>query len=209
MSLIDNIKALFEAKTKENFSIEEFKDIKLADGSIIRIEGDLKEGAKVSIISEDGTVTISGEKTYTLEDGTIISVKADGTIETITAPELNAVESEVEIEAPEATEEVKPEDNRLTAAEAKIAELEAAITLIAEQIKGLPTQSEEAMAEVKDIKKENKELKKQVKELASQPAVADSDFKKVEFSTETSNNKPVKNNEMLNRILSLKEKSNK
>ncbi len=65
---------------------ESFLDAKLSDGSIIRTDDDtFKTGSKVSLISEDGSVTPVVDGDYTLEDGSKITCKA-GVIESIVPP---------------------------------------------------------------------------------------------------------------------------
>jgi len=203
MSILDKIKLLF-AETSV------FADVKTKEGVLLRIEGDIAEGSKVSIINEDGTLTSTGAGDYILEDETVISTDGSGAIVKVVA-----VETEAEVEKPEekpkeemapveeAPEEIKIEGDKLVELESKVAELEAAITIIAEQLKsGMP-----AEAEMTEIKKENKSLKKQVKELAAEPATPGINFKKVESKDEKV--KPAKENAMLSRLAKLQEEKNK
>src|SRR3972149_1875099 len=196
MSILDKIKLLF-AETSV------FADVKTKEGVLLRIEGDIAEGSKVSIINEDGTLTSTGAGDYILEDETVISTDGSGAIVKVVA-----VETEAEVEKPEekpkeemAPVEEAPEEIKIEGD--KLAELEAAITIIAEQLKsGMP-----AEAEMTEIKKENKSLKKQVKELAAEPATPGINFKKVESKDEKV--KPAKENAMLSRLAKLQEEKNK
>lgn len=194
MTLIEKIKSLFN-EVKESFA-----DVKTAEGEILRIEGDVKEGAKASVIAEDGTVSDAPAKDYTLEDGSVITIIEGGVIEKIIAP-VDAAEDEKKEDAPaeekeeEVKEEVKAADevpapaDEIAALNAKVAELESALTMVAEQIKTL-MDGGIAPAEMAEIKKENKSLKKQVKELAAEPATPAASFKKtVEVPNNQNSNK--------------------
>jgi hypothetical protein len=63
------------AELKQMFTTEKvFKDVKLADGSILRYEGDMPvEGLAVSMVTEAGEVPVP-DGDYQLEDGSVISV---------------------------------------------------------------------------------------------------------------------------------------
>lgn len=77
---------IFE-KLREIFNLtkEHFADCTLTDGSILRSEGDMIEGAKVSLVGADGTVTAVPDGDLVLSDGTKITVKS-GVIATLIAP---------------------------------------------------------------------------------------------------------------------------
>ena len=85
--ILAKLKELFELTKKEKFA-----DVKLQDGSILRIDGDLVVGGKVSLISTDGAITPAPEGDLTLEDGSTITVKS-GVIDVITpaAPAVDAL----------------------------------------------------------------------------------------------------------------------
>lgn len=211
MSILNKIKALFEATTPATFA-----DVKTKEGAILRIEGDLKEGAIVSHINTDGSVTIANNAEHTLEDGTIISTDAEGKITKVVAVE--AAKDEVAPEEKEKLaedvpveeapkEEVKVEEDKMVAMEMKVSELEAAITMIAEQLKTI-MDAPNVEAEMADIKKENKTLKKENKTLAAEPASPAINFKKVEAIEKVSNKKVQPESEMLKRIMALKEANN-
>lgn len=95
-SILDKIKGLFSA---EEAPVEaKFKDAKLVDGTIVRVEGDeFKVGDKLSFITEDGTIVDAKEGMHELEDGTILVVDAESKITEIraTTPEAEEVESEM------------------------------------------------------------------------------------------------------------------
>jgi hypothetical protein len=101
-------------KLKELFSLtaEKFDDATLKDGSILR--GDMKPGAKMQLVSADGTVNDAPDSEYECADGTKISIKG-GVIDTIT-PAVAAVDGTPAMA--DATE-VKPVDEPM-AKETKI-----------------------------------------------------------------------------------------
>ena len=214
--LIKKIKELFETKTPEIVeasatevaaTADTFKDVKTSDGLILRIDG-----ASVSVIAEDGSITPAPIADYTLEDGTVISVKDDGIIAETMACDTKL--EEAAIVDPNAPVEPAVEDpaedvvetDRVVALEAKVAELEAAIAQVTQMCNDMMAPNEEAM---KEVKKENKELKKQVKELASEPAVAEKTFKKVdavEILKSKNKGTTTVNETLMSKILALKDK---
>lgn len=207
MGLIDNIKALF--------SEVKFADVKTKDGAILRIEGELKEGAKASVIAEDGTVSDAPAKEYSLEDGTVITVVEKGVIEKIVEAVKEAEEEKIEEvkaaeedepakEKAETPEEEQAEVDDVETLKSKVAELESAITMIAEQVKTL-MDSGSVPAELAEIKKENKNLKKQVKELASEPATPPASFKKIELGVNGATAPTTKANITMSTISKLRE----
>lgn len=207
MSILQKIKALFEAEVIE----ATFKDAKTKDGSIIRIEGDIKEGSIASLIAEDGSVTPAPVGDLELEDGTVLTIGDAGAITAIVTPktpeaEMSAPEVPVEAPATETPEVAKEEVDKVAALEAKVAELEAAIAMCADQIKSLMDGGPTAAAEMADVKKENKSLKKQVKELAAEPATPAVAFKKVEaIEVAKSNKKSNVNSELMSKIVAIRE----
>lgn len=71
---------------------EAFFDAKLSDGSIVRTDDEaIKQGSKLTLISEDGVVSPVADGDYTLEDGTKITVKS-GVVEAIVAAEATTSE---------------------------------------------------------------------------------------------------------------------
>lgn len=95
-TILDKIKGLFSA---EEAPVEKvFKDAKLVDGTIVRVEGEeFKVGDKLSFITEDGTLVDAKEGMHELEDGTILVVDAESKITEIraTTPEAEEVETEM------------------------------------------------------------------------------------------------------------------
>ena len=108
---MNNKEIIKEVKKLFNFNEEElsFLDVKTSDGLVLRV-AKMEEGEVVTLISEDGE-NVSGEAEYTLEDGTVLVVDAEGTISTITAVEVE--EEEVEAEMSEVEDEVNPLEGRI------------------------------------------------------------------------------------------------
>lgn len=179
MTIIEKIKALFSAEVEAKFL-----DAKLVDGTIVRTDAEeFKVGDKLSVITESGEIVQAPEGMHELENGDVLVVDAEGKITEVRKPEV-AVEAEeevkpeepakeaevamaeIEIEVP-AEESVVEEapvapshEDRMLALEAKCAELEAALMLIAEQLKAKEAEvvmSKEKMSALKD---ENEKLKK-------------------------------------------------
>jgi len=101
------------AGLKEVFSKEEtpaettpaaFADMKLSDGTIVRVTGDVAQGSTIEAIAEDGSVAPLATGDYTLEDGTQIKVE-NGVIS-----EVMAIEEE---KAEDKKDEVVPVENKV------------------------------------------------------------------------------------------------
>ncbi len=188
MSLTDTIKDYFSKK----FAAEhKFADHKLADGTIVRTEGEgeLKAGDKLSIVSEDG-VTPAKEGKYPLEDGRFLIVDADSKISEIIATdkgEEKMADAPVDGEGQPAADAVAPEgpsdQDKITALESKVAELEQSIMALFEQCKNWMDGMESNEEVVAELKKENRSLKKDVKELGAMPAASKTDLKKLEIDS--------------------------
>lgn len=212
MDLISKFKDLFEAETAAPVAMKDYKSDK---GLIIRVEN-----GKASIISEDGTIVEAPKGDYKIDDNTTISVGdagqvienkdvATGTAEAektesseaavVQAAEVPKVDEAVVTDAP-AEEPVavqEGEDSVIATLQAKTAELEAALNMIAEQVKAMMDASkpaEELATQMSAIKEENAKLKAEVKEIAEAPAVVASNFKRVEASIEAINKKNIDNN---------------
>jgi hypothetical protein len=88
----------FLAKDEEIVAEKEiFMDAKLADGTVIKIEGDsLVEGAKVLVVTAEGEIP-APDGVHELEDGSKVEVK-DGVIAKIEAEEAEAEAEEAKAE---------------------------------------------------------------------------------------------------------------
>lgn len=77
--------------------VEKFEDVKLVDGTIVRIEPAVEVGATVNVVAEDGSVLPAPDAEHELESGDIIRTEG-GLIVEIMSPEAPA---EAPAEAPE------------------------------------------------------------------------------------------------------------
>ena len=92
------------AETAEEVVEHKFEDMKLVDGTIVRIEPALEVGATVEVISEDGETLPAPDASHELENGSIIRTEGGLIVEIL------------EAEAP-AEEEAKEEKEEEMAAE--------------------------------------------------------------------------------------------
>jgi hypothetical protein len=87
---VSRLKAAFakfnEELKKGEESEQNFTDAVLADGTIVRWEGDLVEGVAIVKITEEGEVSLEDGQ-FTLEDGTMIEV-AGGLVTSVTVAEM-------------------------------------------------------------------------------------------------------------------------
>lgn len=95
-------------KLKELFNLtkvsEKFEDVTLKDGSCLR--GDLIPGAKLQLVSVDGTVSDAADGEYELSDGRKLSIKS-GVVDSIsdaqvatTAPDTSVPDATVPVVTP-------------------------------------------------------------------------------------------------------------
>lgn len=87
-------------------------DIKLADGTVITVDGEVKEGAKVSMVTPDGIAEVA-DGDYTAEDKTVYSV-AGGVI-----TKISPSDTEVEPKGEDMPAMMKALNARLEAIESK------------------------------------------------------------------------------------------
>jgi hypothetical protein len=80
-------------KNQENMKKLKFANYVLVDGTKILVEGELTTGSPVFIVTDAGAEQ-AAEGQYTLEDGTIIYVDAEGLINEIETAETEVVEEE-------------------------------------------------------------------------------------------------------------------
>lgn len=214
MDFISKFKAFFEAETATPVAMKDYKSDK---GILIRVED-----GKASVISEDGTLSEAPKGDYKIDENTTISVGDAGQVienkdvasgaEEAAKTESAPVEAAIApaAEAPKVDEAVvtdapaeepvavqEGEDSEIGALKAQVAELQAALMMIAEQMKSMMDASkpaEELATQMSAIKIENEKLKKEVKAIAEAPAVQASNFKRVEASIESTSKKHVENN---------------
>lgn len=127
---------------------------RLEDGTELVIEGDLAEGTKVYVITEEVNIPLP-DQTYTLDSGIMITV-VDGAITDITEKPEEPVEDEME-EPPAETPAEQPTDDIA----AKIMDLESRLGKLEELVNSLSASQTE-------IKNQNEELQKQNELLSSE-----------------------------------------
>jgi len=89
-------------ETTEEVVEHKFEDMKLVDGTIVRIEPALEVGATVEVISEDGETLPAPDASHELESGSIIRTEGGLIVEIL--------EAEAPAEEEEAKEEEKEEE---------------------------------------------------------------------------------------------------
>ena len=208
--LIEKIKALFSVEAEQNNVEAKFKDAKLIDGTIVRVEGDeFKVGDALSVITEDGQVVKAPEGMHELEDGTVLVVDAEGIITEIRKPEAEVEQSEEEKkeeEAPSQTEMAEKKDKEKMEVAPEIVALEERIKKLEEAIAMLVSGLESKKEEMEKVKKENESLKLKNEELSKTPAVEPTKTKR--FEKIITEKKDFKINvDLLNKVASLREKN--
>jgi hypothetical protein len=150
-----------------------FLDAKLADGTVIKVEGDgLAEGAKVVVVTEDAEIP-APDGVHELEDGTKVETKEGiiSKIEEVISEEMEDVEVPVEVPA-----EIAP-----VAEEVVGAVIEALVPLM-EEVKVLVEEMKKMKDGMKDMKNDFEAFKK---EPAAKPiANGKTDFNKQSKSDE-------------------------
>lgn len=178
MSLINTIKEMFtkkhEAIVAEVVEVK-YEDLKLADGTtVIRVTA-LEPNGEIYIVNQDGEFKASvGE--YTLEDGRVIIVEAEGIIAEVKEAVMEEEASKVEINNEE------------------MAEVKNSIIYLAERIKNLENDKELVKVENSKLKSENEALKN-----APVPA----EKKKIEFK-KLAEKTPEKKGKYTDLVFSLK-----
>jgi len=180
MNIVNEIKALFSKA--EDVQEVKFADFKTTEGLIIRVEA-LEQGKLVEIMDEAGTLTAATAGEMTLEDGQVLVIAEDGTISEI-KPAEEAPAEEVAVEASELEVELAedvPAAEPAIDLEPRIAQLEEALMLLAEEVNQIKGEKAAVEAEMSAIKEENEGLKN------TTPAAQAVQFKKMELEV-----KPVK-----------------
>ena len=195
MNIIQKIKELFSDTVATATAEAKFKDAKTQDGQILKITDDLVIGAKVEIVSEDGTLTPAPAGDITLDDGTVLSIDDKGTIAEIATQAQEAGESEMAT----APNEVSTADNdRFVALEKEVATLKEALNMIVDGLKNNNTQME-------SVKAENAKLKTEMSKVKAAPTAS---FKKTVEKPKKENSK-IEMSDMQKRIAELAEKNSK
>lgn len=111
MKISNTIKDLFSFTKVEDQNVSTLffeATTKLIDGKDVRIEGDLKEGAKVFLVTDETEIPMPDGTDWTLIDGTVLETK-DGMIVSITEkPSGDQPVEETPIEEPTPEVETEP-----------------------------------------------------------------------------------------------------
>lgn len=162
-------------------SPEKFAEAKLVDGTVIKVEGDLMEGAAVKVVTEDAEVP-APDGVHELEDGTKVETK-DGVI--VKIEKVEAPAEEVSVEAEQKMEDV-PVESEVPAEVADIAEpvvnaIVEAIVPVLEEVKSLTE-------EMKKMKEKMESFKNDFESFKKEPAAKKINSGKTDFSVEEKNN---------------------
>lgn len=171
-NVISTLKSVFaDAEVEETTVEENFGEATLTDGTIVKWEGELKEGTALVVVTPEGEIS-APDGNHELEDGTIVEtagglVVSIVAIESEDAPEVEEVEAEVENEF---NEEMLNE--MLERAVSKYAEaINESIETIKAENESLRTELASAVTSKEELKQEFasklEELTKGVEELAT------------------------------------------
>ena len=200
-NLVGEIKSLM---VKFGFLKSDFA--KLVDGTEIKVDGDeLKEGAAVMIVTEEGDVP-APDGIHELEDGTKVET-AEGLIKSI---EIKSEEESLEDveESPEDVEEVEMEDEIIEeekieeeSMEEEVVEVEVPAEVPAEvaapAVEAIVEAIVPILEHVKELEEELKKVKASFEAFRNQPAGSPVNKTKKDFKVQNAD-------EMVNKILALK-----
>lgn len=116
-TLLKELFAISKREEKYDFKVthKNFTDAKSIDGSILRTpDATIVAGSKLTIIGTDGTEVPAPVTDYTCEDGSIISVKTEGIVDSIT-PAPAVADAPVAVATTDATPAPAPVDNMAAA----------------------------------------------------------------------------------------------
>lgn len=179
---IQEIKKLmvqFGLMSPENVN-EKFAEAKLVDGTVVKVEGDLVEGAAIKVVTEEAEVP-APDGVHELEDGTKVETK-DGVVVKIEKVEA---EPEVEVEAKEKMEDV-PVMSEVPAEVADIAS--PVVDAIVEAIVPVLEEVKELAQEMKKMKEKMESYKNDFEAFKKEPAAKKIKSGKTDFSVEEKNN---------------------
>jgi Mg2+ and Co2+ transporter CorA len=152
-------------KLKQLFNLIAFSsNTRLKDGTELVVEGDLKEGVKVFVVTSDGNIPLP-DGSYELENKKLITV-ADGLITTVDdVPEDPDEESSVEaalpedeVETPPAEPETEDEPDLISILDEKVKEIDERLSKLEESLLARTKKDEE-------LSNENSSLKEKVSEI--------------------------------------------
>lgn len=146
--------------SEENKEVE-LEDVKMVDGTILRVEPAIEVGATVQVIGEDGELIDAPDGDHELEDGRVLKTEGGIAVEIIEvegAEEEEVVEEEMSEEAP-VEETAQPKLNVEELQNQLISKLNDSI---AQKIDNLKFAKQE---QIETLKSENKELKETLVEV--------------------------------------------
>ncbi len=159
---------------------EKFAEAKLVDGTVVKVEGDLVEGAAIKVVTEDAEVP-APDGVHELEDGTKVETK-DGVVVKIEKVEA---EPEVEVEAKEKMEDVPV----MSEVPAEVADIAAPVVdAIVEAIVPVLEEVKELAQEMKKMKEKMESYKNDFEAFKKEPAAKKIKSGKTDFSVEEKNN---------------------
>ena len=154
-------------KIKEALGLLKFNEDTLADGTMIATDGEFVVGAQVNVVAADGSQNPIPDGSYTLSDGTIITVMA-GVITEVATAEEEAADAEMAAK-PAATEAQAPAATEGQDLQAQVDALKAELDAIKSAL-GLKEQELATAHEtLATLSAEKSELEKKVVELSEQP----------------------------------------
>lgn len=155
---LPQIKALFSSEETPTEEVQ-LEDVKLVDGTIVRIEPAIEVGATVQVIGEDGELMDAPDADHELEDGRIIKTEGGIILEVI---EVEVEEEVVEEEMSEEGEAPKAAAPRLDVEALQNQLIQRLNESIIEKIDKLRFAKVE---EVESLTAENKQLKETLVEV--------------------------------------------
>ena len=181
---IQEIKKLmvqFGLMSPENVN-EKFAEAKLVDGTVVKVEGDLVEGAAIKVVTEDAEIP-APDGVHELEDGTKVETK-DGVVVKIEKVEAKP-EVEVEVEAKEKMEDVPV----MSEVPAEVADIAAPVVdAIVEAIVPVLEEVKSLTEEMKKMKDKMESYKNDFESFKKEPAGKKINSGKTDFSVEEKNN---------------------
>lgn len=176
--LIENIKSQLKSLISNEVK---FSEVKAGDLIISSPDEELVVGSEVYTIDADGNNVPLSDGEYTLDSGVkivVVSGKVDALVSTETE---EAPEVEVEVEAEDATGDVK--EDEVPADEVKEDEMPAEEEELKSRIAKLEEKVEEMAKKFEEVVKEKEAMKAEFSKIAELPATTPIDVKPSEFKT--------------------------
>ena len=159
---------------KKAFGLEyAFEDAVLADGTVVKIEPSVEEGATVVVVDSEGVENPALNDEYQLEDGRVIVVEGGVIIQVVAAPEV-PVEEEMSTEdgiSPELTGILADVANRLRDLESKFksqAEIVSKLDAIEKKVNAFKADTFATVEDLKATKADLESAKELVVKMANE-----------------------------------------